>query len=159
MYECPFSTQANFEVDVQDRHSTSTGRQPVDEVAQYVKGRYLGSSEAAWHLLSFKMQSQYPNVVRLGVHLHDEQFCTFRDDASAEDLCNLARPCNTLLAWFKLNRSDAFARTLLYRDIPAHYTWVLLCLRFPDVGYEAWWGSHRFHFITSTHPPPPLTHL
>ena len=95
---------------------------PIDEIAQYVRGRYLESSEAAWHLLNFKMQSQFPNVVRLGVHLDGDQLVTFGESATAEQMGYIPKPTSTLEAFFHLNHVDPFARTLLYREIPAYYT-------------------------------------
>jgi hypothetical protein len=68
------------------------------------------------------MHEEYPNVVRLDLHLPDEQSIVFGDGA---DLANLAaaQRATKLTAWFQLNQSDPDARAHLYIDIPSFYTW------------------------------------
>jgi hypothetical protein len=47
------------------------------------------------------------------------------DPTADEDqlLQQLETTTSTLMGWFQLNRDDAFARTLLYHDVPSHYVW------------------------------------
>jgi Helitron helicase-like domain at N-terminus len=44
-----------------------------DEIKLYLDAHYVSSCEAHWHLYFFKMQERVPNVVRLQVHLPNEQ--------------------------------------------------------------------------------------
>ena len=63
-------------------------------------------------------------MFRLQVHLPGQQTVCF--DASDKDDCieRIEKAERThLTAFFELNEKDAFARTLLYRDIPREYTW------------------------------------
>jgi hypothetical protein len=41
-----------------------------------------------------------------------------------EILNNLAASMTTLIEFFKLNRLDSFARTLLYKEVPEYYRWI-----------------------------------
>jgi hypothetical protein len=48
----------------------------------------------------------------------------FDPTADETDLLQqLTATTSTLMGWFELNREDAFARTLLYQDIPSYYSW------------------------------------
>jgi hypothetical protein len=99
----------------------------VDEIAEYIDGRYVSSSEACWRLFGFTMSAQYPNVVRLPVYALGERSVTFQEDATAEDLQELleyAELKGMLEQWFVLNSTDESARQHLYRDIPHHYVWI-----------------------------------
>jgi hypothetical protein len=68
------------------------------------------------------MHQQYPNTVRLPVHLYLEQSIFFSDKDKADDV--LARNANShLLGYFALNSIDSFSRELYYYQIPKYYTW------------------------------------
>ena len=47
-----------------------------DEVQQFIDVRYVGSIEACWRIFRFGMHKEWPNVVRLAVHLPNEQVCS-----------------------------------------------------------------------------------
>ena len=68
----------------------------------------------------FILSVRFPAVVRLAVHLPGEHRVFFRpENARAQ----ADRPAvSTQLAAFDLNSHDDFAKTLLYSEIPAHYT-------------------------------------
>jgi hypothetical protein len=93
-----------------------------DEIKEFVDTRYISPCEASQRLFGFKMHQQFPNTVRLPVHLHLEQTIFFSDQDKAADV--LARNANShLLGYFNLNSSDPFARDLFYYQIPKYYTW------------------------------------
>ncbi|RCN34924.1 hypothetical protein ANCCAN_19224 [Ancylostoma caninum] len=72
----------------------------LDEIMQYLMGRYASTNEeGVWHILSFSIHERYPPVVHLRVHLENGQRVYWR------------------------RRQDAFARTLLYPEVPKYYTW------------------------------------
>ena len=48
---------------------------------------------------------------------------TFHPNSNLQEVVNQGPPRTTLTEWFKLNLTDPFARSLLYRDIPKFYTW------------------------------------
>ncbi|KAF9398939.1 hypothetical protein BGZ76_008011, partial [Entomortierella beljakovae] len=41
----------------------------ANEINDFVDGRYIAPCEAVWRIFGFKMQSHYPCVVRLQLHL------------------------------------------------------------------------------------------
>ena len=92
-----------------------------DEIAMYQLGRYISSNEAFWRIFSFPIHDRYPTVVHLAVHLENGQRVYFNPDNAAAVVEN--PPNTTLTAFFELCRSDEFARTLLYADVPRFYTW------------------------------------
>ena len=79
--------------------------------------------QASWRLFGFPIHEHSPPITRLDVHLPNGQRVYFNAEANLANL--VAQPRQTkLTAFFELNQSDPFARTLLYVDIPKHYRWV-----------------------------------
>lgn len=96
----------------------------VDEINAHLAGRLLTVSEATHRLLGLSLHDEWPNVVRLDIHLPRQQRMVFDPTADeAELLSQLTSTTSTLMGWFSLNADDANARQYLYHDIPAHYTW------------------------------------
>lgn len=99
-----------------------TNDQKNDEIAQFQLGRYISSNEAIWRILGFKIHDRYPAVVHLNVHLENGQRICFTEKNLKEKIEN--PPNTTLTAFFDLCKSDDFAKTLLYHEIPTYYTWI-----------------------------------
>jgi hypothetical protein len=59
---------------------------PQNEVQKYRDARYLTTSEASWRAFGFPMNSLYPQVIRLDLHLEDEQMVC---DVSCESFVSL----------------------------------------------------------------------
>ena len=59
-----------------------------DEIAQYVDGRYLSATEACWRIFCYSMHKEFPNVIRLAVHLPDRQIFCFKKE---QDLTKLKK--------------------------------------------------------------------
>jgi len=93
----------------------------LDEVQSFLLGRYISSNEAVWRILGFPIHERYPTVVHLSVHLENGQKIYFTPGNLQQQL--QAAPHTTLMAFFHLCRQDAFAKTLLYCDVPRYYTW------------------------------------
>ncbi|XP_054275666.1 uncharacterized protein LOC128994867 [Macrosteles quadrilineatus] len=91
----------------------------TDEIQTYQSGRYICSSEAVWRLLSFPIHERYPSVMHLEVHLPDEQNVYFQPNNVRDRM----EQDTTLIAFFNLCQTDAFARTLLYNEVPSYYTY------------------------------------
>ena len=51
---------------------------PVDEVSEFQEGRFVSAVEAEWRINEYPMSQRIPNVVRLEVHLEDQQRVHFR---------------------------------------------------------------------------------
>lgn len=96
----------------------------VNEIDAHLSGRLLSASEAVHRLLALPLHKEWPNVVRLDIHMPHQQRMVFDPTADESDLLmQLASTTSTLMGWFALNIEDAFARSILYTDIPAFYTW------------------------------------
>uniref|UniRef100_A0A182NCC1 ATP-dependent DNA helicase n=1 Tax=Anopheles dirus TaxID=7168 RepID=A0A182NCC1_9DIPT len=93
----------------------------VDEATSYQLGRYISSNEAVWRILGFSIHERHPTVVHLSVHLENRQRVIF-DRHNASAIAN-SPPNTNLTAFFQLCQTDTFARTLLYPEVPAFYTW------------------------------------
>ena len=105
------------------RTTAEGGREEVlhlDEIEAYVKSRYISASEAVWRLREYALSRRSHAVVRLAVHLENEQTVVFHpvEEEAALERGGLD---TTLTAWFKLNMSDVHARAIPYADIPEHY--------------------------------------
>ncbi|CAN1164939.1 ATP-dependent DNA helicase PIF1 [Linum perenne] len=101
---------------------------PVDEIAQYLDCRSISSYEAVWRLLSFQIHERDPNVVRLSIHLPNQQPISY--DAAQPVHSIVARPSctNTMLTqWFLLNQRYPSARNLTYDRIPNSFVWSDQC--------------------------------
>ena len=111
-----------------DRTTMQFGR-CQDEVQQYLDARYISSCEALWRLYLFHMQEQVPNVVRLQVHLENQQAVVYNPDGdnSAQDVLNThADRHTTLTAWFAANALEPEGSgilNLLYQDYPSKMVW------------------------------------
>jgi len=96
----------------------------VDEIEAHLAGRLLSASEAVYRLLSLQLHKEWPSVVRIDIHLPHQQRMIFDPTADETELLEqLTTTTSTLMGWFQLNRDDAFARTLLYQDVPSYYIW------------------------------------
>lgn len=84
-------------------------------------GRYISSNEAVWRILAFPIHERYPTVVHLSVHLENGQRVYFTTENVLERAAQ--PPSTTLTALFSLSQSDAFAKTLIYLEIPQYFTW------------------------------------
>ncbi len=111
-----------------DRTTMQFGR-CQDEVKQYLDARYVSSCEALWRLYLFHMQEQVPNVVRLQVHLRNQQRITFNPDGNGnvQEVVNAHadRP-TTLTGWFNANAQEPAGSEilgLLYQDYPSKMVW------------------------------------
>ena len=95
-----------------------------DELTNFINARYVSAPEAMWRLLESPMYDRSHAVMRLPVHLPNQQRITFETGREQEAL-EAARTGRTKLeSWFQLNENDANARHLLYTDIPYNYVYV-----------------------------------
>ena len=93
----------------------------IDEVSTYLDARYVSAPEAMWRLSEKKMHYQSHAVIRLAVHLDQQQSVYFRpgQEAAAMERAQVT----TLTAWFDLNSHDSTAHQWLYTQIPNHYVY------------------------------------
>lgn len=76
----------------------------ANEINDFVDGRYIAPCEAVWRIFGFKMQSHYPCVVRLQLHLPGGLMHIFKDDETLEEIAARAQDeISTLTQYFKYN--------------------------------------------------------
>uniref|UniRef100_A0A0N5CBD5 Helitron_like_N domain-containing protein n=1 Tax=Strongyloides papillosus TaxID=174720 RepID=A0A0N5CBD5_STREA len=94
-----------------------------DEVKLHIDGRYVGPSEAVWRIMEYPILYKDWTVVRLAVHLINED-CTVADEMNnGNNNCFKAEKGykSTLVAYYNLNKNDINARKYLYNEIPEYY--------------------------------------
>ncbi|XP_074346593.1 uncharacterized protein LOC141685389 [Apium graveolens] len=97
---------------------------PIDEISQYLDGRYVCAAEAVWRTYGFSIHHRTPSAERLPVHLEDMQTITFKGNESLENVenCALFRK-SKLQAWFEANKKYPWGRNLSYQEFPAKFVW------------------------------------
>lgn len=151
-YVCKYvnkgSDMAVFGIQAPDNH---------DEVLRYQLGRYVNCNEAVWRIFSFPIHERTPTVVHLAVHLENGQRVYFTA-ANAAQRAELP-PATTLTNFFDTCRSDEFARTLLYSEMPRYFTWNASSKKFQRrkqgetvVGFPGVYASDALGRIYTVHP-------
>nr|KAJ0218058.1 hypothetical protein LSAT_V11C300102480 [Lactuca sativa] len=87
--------------------ATNHDCRPINEVHNYLDGRYICPHEAAWRILDFHIHHRYPPVQVLIVHEENMQQLVFNGDSFIpEVLSNSYASTTTLLGWFESNSRD-----------------------------------------------------
>jgi hypothetical protein len=86
--------------------------------------RYVSAPEAAWRLFAFRMHEQSHSIIRLQVHLPNDQSVVFQPEDVRGAVQLADSRLTTLTAWFHLNETDSSANQYLYTEIPEHYTFI-----------------------------------
>lgn len=63
----------------------------LDEIRQYIDGRYVSTSEALWWIYGFSMHSELPAVCQLAIHLNMPQPVYLRQNMTADEALAAAR--------------------------------------------------------------------
>ena len=93
----------------------------MDEIKAFQEARFVSPPEACYRHFDFPMHNISHDVIRLPVHLPNEQLLIINPDRPLEP--HLLDATTKLMDFFRLNREDHSARTLTYNQIPYHYTW------------------------------------
>ena len=80
-----------------------------DEIAAYLNCRYISAPEAIWRLSEYKMHQQSHTVIRLAVHLPEQQRVYYREGEEAAAAERASTKNTHLTAWFELNSNDESA--------------------------------------------------
>lgn len=96
----------------------------LEEVKNFLDGRYVYASEASWRIFGFDIHSRWPSVDRLPVHLPGEKHINFQSTSDLKEICEKAssKP-SKLEAWFVANKEMPHSRNLTYAEFPRHFTW------------------------------------
>ena len=89
----------------------------------YTNSRYVGPPEAIWRLFSYEIHNKSHTIVRLPVHLEDNQTLYFAPGRAEERLDDDNQRRTKLTEFFRLNTNSEVARQYLYHEIPLHYSW------------------------------------
>lgn len=107
-----------------DDRTTLRMQDDKDEIARYLNGRYVGPCQAAWEHFEFRNHDEDPPVVRLIVHLPNQQPVYFNENAISQDLRDLLDLSeSTLTCFFRYNTEHADGRDYLYHEFPEHYVY------------------------------------
>ncbi|GKA46793.1 hypothetical protein Tco_0739676 [Tanacetum coccineum] len=107
-----------------DRVTVAAENEEVDEINDYYDCRYLSACEAAWRIYGFDIHYRFPPVERLPFHLPNEQSVIFDESDSLDYTLDKASVNETKFqAWMETNKTDTFAKKLLYVEFPKYYVW------------------------------------
>jgi hypothetical protein len=130
----------------------------VDEVTEFRKARWWCAPESFWKIAGFTRFKQWPNVVRLAVHLEGEQqvLASLEGKTARQrsDILQRAAECSEkskLIQWLNKNKSEKMkpdatfapgtsAPEILFPDMPKFYRW--------DNSKRDWFRrkKKKFHF-------------
>ncbi|XP_074369738.1 uncharacterized protein LOC141711229 [Apium graveolens] len=97
----------------------------LDEVKNFLDGRYVCASEASWRIFGFDIHHRSPSVERLPIHFPGQKYLNFQSSADLGNVCNNANSKKSKLeAWFVANSEFPQDRNFMYSDFPTHFTWI-----------------------------------
>ncbi|XP_047136847.2 uncharacterized protein LOC124813603 [Hydra vulgaris] len=92
-----------------------------DEINTFLNCRYVSAPEALWRIFEYSLSDMSHNIIRLQVHLPDNQMIYFVEGEEQAALDRAAQRDTHLTAWFKLNVENEQARHYPYVEIPYHF--------------------------------------
>ncbi|XP_065678231.1 uncharacterized protein LOC136093196 [Hydra vulgaris] len=92
-----------------------------DEVNTFLDCCYVSAPEALWRIFEYPISHMSHTIIRLKVHLPENQLVYFREGAEQMALDRAAQRDTHLTAWFKLNSENERAHCYSYVDIPYHF--------------------------------------
>lgn len=122
IYKYVYKGYDSATVEISANENVENARVEIDEIQNFLNGRYVGSTESLWRIYEIPMHFQSHTIYRLDIHLPNRQNVYFREGQVREAV---DRSRNTkLLAFFHLNRNDPSANAFKYTEIPLHYVWI-----------------------------------
>ena len=103
-------------------HSETDHTKHVDEVSNYLEARYVSASEACYRIFAYELHANFPHVMRLALHLENQQSVVFGDHSDIPDILSVEKH-STLTGWFVANLKFPSARSLSYLDFPESFVW------------------------------------
>ncbi|XP_022015050.1 uncharacterized protein LOC110914568 [Helianthus annuus] len=103
-------------------NSTDNTTTEIDEIKDFVDGRFICPHESAWRIFNFMIHERNPPVQVLSVHLENRQNVTFKDNEKLENvLRNPNAKRTTLTEWLKNYCLDNSGLHLRYIDYLSEY--------------------------------------
>ncbi|GJY61331.1 DNA helicase [Tanacetum coccineum] len=104
--------------------STDKERMEVDEIKNYVDGRFVCPFEACWRIFDYPIHCREPAVQILNVHLENMQRVSFRNRDRIDIIVNMPeKKKTTLTEWYVYNDQNTDGRHLTYLDFPSEFAW------------------------------------
>ncbi|XP_074337397.1 uncharacterized protein LOC141674586 [Apium graveolens] len=95
----------------------------LDEVKQYLQGRYVCASEAAWRIFDFDVHYHSSSVERIPIHFPDIKYVYFKSRVPLREVCDKAESRRTKLeAWFIAYQEFPSATNYTYSNFPTPFT-------------------------------------
>ncbi|KAG5584163.1 hypothetical protein H5410_044597 [Solanum commersonii] len=113
----------------------------IDEIKEYQFARWVSPQEAAWRLFAFSINEMTPTVCQLQLHLDGQQFVSFENNQTVDQIINNPMIRKTMLTeFFLMNKinNDAINLNILHKEFPQHFVW--------SSSYKIW--SHRKQHLT-----------
>ncbi|KAL3652344.1 hypothetical protein CASFOL_002025 [Castilleja foliolosa] len=96
----------------------------VNEIQNFVDGRYICPHEASWRILNFPIHERTPAVEVLAVHLQNMQNVTFKENLRLQAIVqNPSFGRTTLTKWLESNKRDSDGLDLTYVTYCSKYRW------------------------------------
>ncbi|XP_011858756.1 PREDICTED: uncharacterized protein LOC105556283 [Vollenhovia emeryi] len=92
-----------------------------DEIKDFIEARYVGPVEAYWRIAGKTLQEKSHAIIRLPVHLPNEQNVIISNNLNEENLRSALERITMLMDYFDLNKRDIDACQYVYTDIPLYY--------------------------------------
>ncbi|GKC27442.1 DNA helicase, partial [Tanacetum coccineum] len=104
--------------------AATSSRYVIDEILNYVEGRFICAHEAYWRIFKFDIHRREPAVQILAVHWEDMQRITFRDQDKLKSVIDLpGKKSTTLTEWFAFNEANEVGRHLSYLEFSSEFVW------------------------------------
>ncbi|KAG5550493.1 hypothetical protein RHGRI_015459 [Rhododendron griersonianum] len=96
----------------------------VNEIKQYLDGRYIGPPEAAWRIFGHHMHEEVPIVTQLALHLPGMHRVNYNPRESLEDIiARAAIEKSTLTGFFSWYASNPDSTPYTYQEFPQYFVW------------------------------------
>ncbi|GJX30769.1 DNA helicase [Tanacetum coccineum] len=96
----------------------------VDEIKNYVDGRFICPFEACWRIFDYPIHRREPAVQILNMHLEIMQRVNFRERDRLDVIVNMPdKKKTTLTEWYVYNNEHTDGRHLTYLDFPSKFVW------------------------------------
>ncbi|GJV56891.1 DNA helicase [Tanacetum coccineum] len=104
---------------------TNNGSIQIDEIQNYIDGRFVCPHEACWRIINYDIHGRQPAVQILYVHLEGMQLVTFRDHQPLTLIVNdEGKTKTTLTEWLEYNKLNGDGLHLSYIDFTKEFVWL-----------------------------------
>ena len=113
--------RAIVEFRIEDNGDSSRPKQ-VDEIVNYLEARYVSATESCYRLFAFELHANLPHVMRLALHLENQQSVVFSEHSDLENVLSRQKH-TTLTGWFIANQRFPSSRDITYTNFPDKFVW------------------------------------